>query len=383
MSDPSSQSGRPATLHLALLGVLGLAIVAAAVTVALRHGEPPVQVTSSAERMPPMTPAVPPAQTPVKPSFDIVRINPQGDTVIAGRATPGAQVSIQEGGKEIGSAQADQQGAWVFVPTERLAPGGQELTLSQRDAAGHETKADQSVLVVVPPAPGSPGVAQGTADQGTGQGTGQSVGPVAVLSTPGAAPRVLQAPSANPSGAGARLALDALEYDDRGQVRFAGSAPPGSPVRVYVDNQPIGDAAAGPDGRWSLTPRAEVAPGDHELRVDQLSGSGGVAARVATPFHREQIAAADIGKDRVVVQSGHSLWRLARLVYGSGVHYMVIYQANRDLIRDPNKIYPGQAFNIPSLSGALSGAVPGASSASGTGSGPAGAVTPASSSKSR
>ena len=39
--------------------------------------------------------------------------------------------------------------------------------------------------------------------------------------------------------------------------------------------------------------------------------------------------------DRVVVQPGHSLWRIARRVYGSGVRYTVIYQANRDQIRDP------------------------------------------------
>jgi len=49
----------------------------------------------------------------------------------------------------------------------------------------------------------------------------------------------------------------------------------------------------------------------------------------------------------VVVQPGQNLWRLARSAYGTGVRYTVIYLANRDQIRDPRLIYPGQAFAVP------------------------------------
>ncbi|MDE0941760.1 MAG: LysM peptidoglycan-binding domain-containing protein, partial [Alphaproteobacteria bacterium] len=43
----------------------------------------------------------------------------------------------------------------------------------------------------------------------------------------------------------------------------------------------------------------------------------------------------------------NSLWRIARRVYGSGVRYTVIYQANDSQIRDPDLIFPGQVFNLP------------------------------------
>ena len=43
----------------------------------------------------------------------------------------------------------------------------------------------------------------------------------------------------------------------------------------------------------------------------------------------------------------NSLWRISRRVYGAGLRYSVIYQANRDRIRDPNLIYPGQIFVVP------------------------------------
>ncbi len=44
---------------------------------------------------------------------------------------------------------------------------------------------------------------------------------------------------------------------------------------------------------------------------------------------------------------GTSLWRIARRAYGDGMNYTLIYEANKDQIKDPNLIYPGQVFNLP------------------------------------
>jgi nucleoid-associated protein YgaU len=48
-----------------------------------------------------------------------------------------------------------------------------------------------------------------------------------------------------------------------------------------------------------------------------------------------------------VVSRGDSLWRISRLIYGVGTRYVVVYRANRERIRDPNRIYPGQVFVLP------------------------------------
>ena len=48
-----------------------------------------------------------------------------------------------------------------------------------------------------------------------------------------------------------------------------------------------------------------------------------------------------------VVSRGDSLWRISRVTYGVGTRYAVVYKANRDQIRDPNRIYPGQIFVLP------------------------------------
>ncbi len=81
--------------------------------------------------------------------------------------------------------------------------------------------------------------------------------------------------------------------------------------------------------------------------MDQLASNGHVTARVETPFSRAEVLSALPSESAVIVQPGNSLWRISRRVYGEGLRFSVIYQANRDQIRDPDLIYPGQIFVVP------------------------------------
>jgi nucleoid-associated protein YgaU len=51
--------------------------------------------------------------------------------------------------------------------------------------------------------------------------------------------------------------------------------------------------------------------------------------------------------ETTVVSRGDNLWRISRLTYGKGIRYSIIFDANRDQIRDPDLIYPGQIFVLP------------------------------------
>lgn len=55
-------------------------------------------------------------------------------------------------------------------------------------------------------------------------------------------------------------------------------------------------------------------------------------------------------KGSVIIRRGDTLWRIADRVYGRGVRYTTIYLANKDQIRDPDKIWPGQVFTMPQKS---------------------------------
>jgi nucleoid-associated protein YgaU len=270
----------------------------------------------------------------------------------------------------------------VILPTDPLSPGTRELTLRAM-LAGVETPGPDAVVVLVPQpgptppvataevprSPSAPLIAQPSATAADSRmasaeahsaSGGPASGPVAMLLPQpdgGAAPRLLQGPSepaAARPGQAPRLGLDAVDYDDAGAMRFTGTAPPGAAVRVYVGERHAGDAVADPEGRWSLTPRQAPPLGRNMLRLDQVAAAGMVAARIEVPFQRDHVPESVFRDGRVVVQPGHSLWHIARQAYGEGVRYTVIYQANRDQIRDPDRIYPGQLFTLPPEAGAAS-----------------------------
>ena len=50
---------------------------------------------------------------------------------------------------------------------------------------------------------------------------------------------------------------------------------------------------------------------------------------------------------KAIIRRGDNLWTIARRVYGHGIRYTTIYQANTGQIRDPDWIYPGQVFDLP------------------------------------
>ena len=49
----------------------------------------------------------------------------------------------------------------------------------------------------------------------------------------------------------------------------------------------------------------------------------------------------------ITVQPGYTLWGIAKANMGQGIMYVQVYKANRDKIRDPDLIYPGQVFMMP------------------------------------
>jgi nucleoid-associated protein YgaU len=117
-------------------------------------------------------------------------------------------------------------------------------------------------------------------------------------------------------------------------------------VQLYLDNQLVGKATAGEDGVWSLAPTTRMAQGPHSLRADQLGANNNVLARIEMPFALDP-AQAQLQPGEVTIIKGNSLWRIARRAYGEGLFYTVIFDANKDRIKNPDLIYPGQVFNLP------------------------------------
>lgn len=479
--------------------------------------------------------AVPSAAPPDAPRFDIVRVEPTGETVIAGIAEPEAMVEILSGPEPVASAEANERGEWALVLETPLPPGTHDLgiratspdqsqvTLSdQRVAVSVPENADEAPLVVLnqPDAPsrvmqvpagaesaagpavaaaqaqadamagtppsgetevasapqaeptvemstGSEGAKMATASSEAAPGSMETPAPETgtALSTPepepmaessmasdttggaaappetnvAAAPTPMSAPSATsdaaapPAAAGSEapaamgettsemppapepssttemaaaptasseapaapetaaggtsvaepevkppmvaevppppapeVGVAAVEAETNGALYIAGTATTPEPVRVYVDDEFLGETTPTESGTWLLETKRELAPDEYTVRADQVdAGSGTVVARAEVPFAREIAVATlkPVGETvaagtaeasgsvaspmTVIIKRGDNLWRISREMYGRGIRYSTIYQANRDQIRNPNRIYPGQVFVLP------------------------------------
>nr|WP_237693228.1 LysM peptidoglycan-binding domain-containing protein [Octadecabacter algicola] len=153
------------------------------------------------------------------------------------------------------------------------------------------------------------------------------------------------------------VALDAITYDPDGEVVLQGRAVGDGFVQFYVDNTPVSRLPVDADGGWRGD-LPDVDTGVYTLRIDELDSEGDVISRIETPFLREapedviEAMADDVANPEFTVatrtvQPGATLWAIAEERYGNGVLYVKVFEANRDSIRDPDLIYPGQVFTIP------------------------------------
>lgn len=278
---------------------------------------------------------------PIKPSFDIVRVNPDGGLVIAGRAAPQSTVTVTSDGQVIGKATVDANGEWVLAPDTKLQPGNHQISITSQSGTEKALPSDDIVVVVVPQ-PKATGQTEGQTQTASTEPQQQALAVVVPRSDQGST--VLQAPNPPHSG---QLVLQSVDYDADGRLIIGGQAPPKAEVRAYLDNAFIGSAITDENGHWHIKPTGTVASGLHTLRIDEVDPSGKVVARVESPFSRAQALNVAAGDQLVVVQPGNSLWLIATRTYGSGFRYTVIYQANKGQINDPDLIYPGQVFKLP------------------------------------
>ena len=348
---------------------LGLAIFAAfflALDQMRRRAEPPTAPEQAApEQSVPDQAAAPAPEAAAAPSVDVVRVAPDGAAVVAGRAEPGATVTLHAGDEALAEAKADANGDFVAIFQVEPSAEPRALTVQSETAEGARAISDQ-VVVLLPEPPGlspdlqpaepeaaSPSTAtpEAAATDTAAPESSEPTPPVtaAVVSPEG----VSLTPLARPTGAAAdRVSLASISYAAAGDITLDGFGRAGSKLRAYVDDAFAREGAVGADGRWRLA-LGDVAAGVYRLRIDQIGTDGAVESRLVTPFQRdypqprptaEGGAAAPVS---VVVQPGNNLWTLARLHYGSGVLYTQIFTANADLIGDPNLIYPGQIFRLP------------------------------------
>lgn len=252
------------------------------------------------------------------------------------------------------------------------------------------------VLPVEPVKPVSP-LAPSTA---AGKPAPSSAAPLQVADAP--QPTSTPKPAANivPSLPAPGPTIDAIEIDGTANF-FAGAGPEGATVELFVQDRFIATAKV-EGGRWLVEAsgaltlpaqrvRVELADaptGDRSARGEvnfildltpppDLAGAGSgtaglsatAAADLALPFQPEselEVAPAiptlratpsadptmlRFSSGKAIIRRGETLWAIATRVYGDGSQYPRIVRANPDLIAQPERIFPGQVFDLPALQG--------------------------------
>jgi nucleoid-associated protein YgaU len=243
------------------------------------------------------------------PAFDVVRVEPDGSSVVAGRAPPGAKVELLRNGQPIGEATADPSGAFAMTPPA-LPPGTHELSLRVSADGRSATSGEAVTVVVADDRKTAPVVALTAPDK-----------PTVVLSKPeGTAQTALQpgatgtaSPQAQPAGQAAvaaretssipgavrpSIVIEVVEAD-AGRMFVSGIAAAAATVRLYLNETYLASAVAANDGRLSFTIAKGLAPGDYRVRLDDVDPhTGRVLSRAEVAFAMPVGAVASAGGTR-------------------------------------------------------------------------------------
>ncbi len=258
----------------------------------------------AAQQTQPAAPAADAAQsTSGAPTFDVLRVEPDGSAVVAGKAQPGSKLEILSNGKVIAQTTIDGSGDFAAVFDNPLPPGDHELVLRSTDASGKATQSEEVATVSVPNGKAGELLAMVSKPGEASR----------VLAMPEAAPSALQPPQAAqpgqsataaatttpapaagtpaPSAAAAPLTstvqVTAVEFEGS-RIFVAGSAPAASSVRALVDDKEIGKSTTEASGHFVIEGNVDLSVGSHIITVEELNVDGTVKVRVRVPFERPQ-----------------------------------------------------------------------------------------------
>ncbi|PDT30298.1 peptidoglycan-binding protein LysM [Rhizobium sp. L9] len=268
---------------------------------------------------------------PKLPAFDVLRVEPDGSTVIAGSAEPNGKLEVLDGEKVVTTANVGPSGDFAAVLDDPLPAGDHQLVLKVTDKDG-KTALSEEVATVSVPKDGNaanllamvskPGAASRIITAPTGDtevadasnplapaadkpatgGTAAADAPAATaaptgelaLQTPGLPDASTTGTDATPAVPGTGETHEATAPDvmvnaveiEGNKIFIAGTARANAKVLGYADDSLVGQDTAGPDGHFVIDGVAALSVGDHKIRVDVVDPAGKVIVRAAVNFNR-------------------------------------------------------------------------------------------------
>ncbi|QFU17017.1 LysM peptidoglycan-binding domain-containing protein [Microvirga thermotolerans] len=237
------------------------------------------------------------------PSFDIVRVEPNGDSVIAGRAAPGATIELLDGDQVHARAVADASGLFAITPPP-FPVGSHQIVLQSIAPDGTRQRSKESVTVAVNGAtrplvalaapdkptvllsnPEPPAAPRDAGDKAAGARPALAEPEKQAAAAPPAPPPAAAPPAQAQPAPRAEIKITSVETEP-GRLYVSGQAAPGATVRLYLNETFVAPGGAGTDGRLSFAIASGVKPGDYRVRLDDVDPvSGQVKSRAEVAFN--------------------------------------------------------------------------------------------------
>ncbi len=259
-------------------------------------------------------------------TFDIVRISKHGDAVLAGKSEPNIYIQLLDNDNEIANFFSDGNGEWIWVSDLPLTRGIKKFKLKHVKEDGKSFESDQTIVILNDKKTESKPVVAKFLDS--------SVKTIDML---------------NLDSIGNGLSLDLVNYDPLGSLSIKGRTLPNQVVSFLDSLKIVGKSISDENGKWKLTIK------NLDLLNIKTIETVIKGQKISIPFSKinfdeyDKIKKLKFENKKIIVKPGNSLWRIARKNLGGGIFYSEIYRSNLKSIKNPDLIYPGQVFNMPSI----------------------------------
>ena len=258
-------------------------------------------------------------------TFDIVRISKNGDIVMAGKSEPNEVIELLDGEEIIAEVVSDENGEWIWISEIPTQYGIKKFKLQYKNNLNTASISDETVIVLVDREASSvPKV-------------------VRVFNSDVESVDMLNLEKINDA-----ITLDVLSYSPPGLIILSGRTNSNTEIEIFNASESLGKAKSNEDGIWKFIIKKNDYSNEEISLKTKINGETLILtydhADIQRRFNKTNFQFYD---DRITVEQGNSLWRIARKTLGGGIYYTEIYKNNLAKIKNPNLIYPGQVFNIP------------------------------------
>ena len=246
-----------------------------------------------------------PAEVAPAVTIDTISYSSNGDVILGGRGQAGNFVRIYLDNQSIATSEIAVDGYWA-VELSDIEPGIYTLRIDELNPSGNVVSRAETPFK---------------------REAAEELAELMAVETQAEEPRVEV-----PSESAVVAKAEAEEAQPPAVVQVEPETAPEKPLAQTVT-------------QVEVNVQPEVAALDGQV---EPSSNGGSAVVEELPAETAPALRAPSKKFRVrTVQPGSTLWAIAKESYGAGIEYFKVFEANKERIRDPDLIYPGQVFEIP------------------------------------